>query len=176
MKEQGKGKAIILVKYLTFILYLLMLVYVVLLKRGMALRIAAYARERYTWLDRLKNINYVPFSTISYYLFEEDNIRTALTQLLGNILAFCPMGFLVPSLIKKKNKLKSTLLTTALIGLIIEATQGIFILGSFDIDDLILYVIGGAIGYLAYIACEALIKFIRSSSQWKEEDVIIRRL
>ena len=86
------------------------------------------------------------------------------------------MGFLVPSLIKKKNKLKSTLLTTALIGLIIEATQGIFILGSFDIDDLILYVIGGTIGYLAYIACEALIKFIRSSSQWKEEDVIIRRL
>lgn len=151
MNGQANSKVIKIAKHLIFIFYIFVLFYLVLLKGGDAIHIAAHFRGRLTWLEKLNTINFIPFKTIAYYLSSGQSYHIVLTNLLGNILAFCPMVFLLPMLISKRRKMIYTLFITVLIGLSIEVSQLIFMLGSCDIDDMILYICGGILGYLAYV-------------------------
>ena len=67
---------------------------------------------------------------------------------MGNIIACMPFAFFLPLLFKKQNNLKVFTLTMILIVLIIELLQFITLSGSFDIDDLILNVLGAVILFL----------------------------
>lgn len=63
---------------------------------------------------------------------------------------FIPLGFFLPKLWQKQRKLWRTLLTTALIILLVELTQMFTLVGTCDTDDLILNTLGAAIGYGGY--------------------------
>ena len=93
----------------------------------------------------LENNNLIPFKTISLYISRQD--RVAIVNLLGNLIAFAPMGIFLPLLFKKQNKLKKFILTNIAIILAIESLQFLSLSGHFDIDDLILNLLGALIIY-----------------------------
>ena len=77
-------------------------------------------------------------------------VRIALRNLLGNILLFVPFGYFLPKLFPG---LRSFLLTAAAVTVTIccvEILQVLFTVGTCDIDDLILNLLGASMGYGIY--------------------------
>ncbi len=96
--------------------------------------------------------NFVPFETILRYINYSQyfNWDIIIINLLGNLLIFTPMGFLLPLLSKKFRKAWVIICLGFFSSLVVETIQFIFTVGSADIDDLILNTIGAWLGYLAY--------------------------
>jgi len=92
-----------------------------------------------------RTINLVPFKTIILYVnaIERINPRTIITNILGNILLFVPLGFYLKAFIKN---FKYTFLTIVSIPITIELLQYLFATGAADIDDIILNIIGEIMG------------------------------
>ena len=96
----------------------------------------------------LRNNNIIPLKTIIEYMMRGD--RVAMINLLGNIVAFAPMGIFLPILFDREKKLKNFILTNIAIILGIEILQFLTLSGSFDIDDFILNLLGALIVYSLY--------------------------
>ncbi len=99
--------------------------------------------------------NLVPFTEISRYKFGSDLF---IYNVLGNILLFIPFGYFVSGYIKA-TKVSHILAVTIISSLTIEVVQ-LQIGRSFDVDDIILNVFGGLIGFLIYIALCAIKKHL----------------
>ncbi|MBQ8503446.1 MAG: VanZ family protein [Clostridia bacterium] len=99
-----------------------------------------------------QNINLVPFETIRLFLNMAENsasgymTRYAFRNLIGNVVMFIPLG-LLPCISKKLNSFIKYIITVIVIIVIIEVIQLFTLLGSCDIDDLMLNVAGAIIGY-----------------------------
>lgn len=93
--------------------------------------------------DGLRNINLIPFRSISPYL---RNITEpyAFKNIIANILVFIPLGFFVSNK-NSKNVFKTLVICLSVI-LSIECIQLLFKIGFFDVDDIILNFIGSLIG------------------------------
>ncbi len=108
------------------------------------------------------NINLVPFSTLAeYFGYLGDGghmVRHAIINLGGNVVMFIPLGFFLALLWKRLRRVLPHLVTTAAIITAVELIQLFTLRGSADIDDLILNVIGSAIGYLLYLLVSSLCK------------------
>lgn len=93
--------------------------------------------------DGLRNINLIPFRSISPYL---RNITEpyAFKNILANILVFIPLGFFVTNK-NSKNVFKALIICLGVI-LSIECIQLLFKIGFFDVDDIILNFIGSLLG------------------------------
>ena len=96
-------------------------------------------------------MNLVPFSEIFRYEFGTKMFNY---NVLGNIIIFLPFGYLVGEYVNPK-KIWPILITTFVTSLAIEFVQ-LQIGRSFDIDDIILNVAGGLLGYLLYIGLSAI--------------------
>ena len=104
-----------------------------------------------TELNSSSGMNLVPFSEILRYDFGTTMFNY---NVIGNILIFLPFGYLIGSYVNPK-KCFAVLLTTLLTSVTIEFVQ-LRIGRAFDIDDIILNVLGGIIGYLLYIGISAI--------------------
>ncbi len=71
-------------------------------------------------------------------------------NIIGNVAAFLPYGFFLPILSKKFQNCFKVFLLSFLLSLAVELLQLIFKVGCFDVDDLLLNIIGGVIGYGIY--------------------------
>lgn len=93
--------------------------------------------------DGIRNINLIPFRSISPYL---RNITEpyAFKNIIANILVFIPLGFFVSNK-NSKNVFKTLVICISVI-LSIECIQLLFKIGFFDVDDIILNFIGSLIG------------------------------
>jgi glycopeptide antibiotics resistance protein len=98
--------------------------------------------------------NVVPFRTIGMYVLHVDSFstRTWIINLFGNIGVFTPYGFLLPYLFRSAKRYGPFLLYFGfpLIGL--ELLQMLLRLGSFDVDDVILNVLGASISFVLFAA------------------------
>ena len=103
--------------------------------------------------------NLILFHSIGAYLFSDDMVSRAfaLSNLLGNIAIFIPMGVYLPLLIRRKSIFVNTV-CVALISAVVEVLQYIFAVGSADIDDVILNTVGGLIGVSLFRVMELLLK------------------
>lgn len=104
------------------------------------------------WEQVETQLNLVPFRTLRLFADLLDSshpeyVRAAIINLFGNIIMFIPLGFLLPRTFPKLHTLVRILLTTAAIITLVEIAQLFTLVGSCDIDDLILNVLGSAIGY-----------------------------
>ena len=100
-----------------------------------------------------KGINLVPFTEIFRYTFGS---KLFLYNVIGNIIVFIPFGYFISSYIKSKGI--GPIFSIALItSLTIELVQ-LKIGRAFDIDDIILNVTGGIIGFLLYVGLDAIKK------------------
>ena len=91
-------------------------------------------------------INLVPFVNILDYRAAS----SAVTNVLGNLFLFVPLGILVPCLYKKMSSFSRTVLVGFLISLAIELTQLVTPGRVTDVDDLIVNTLGAAVGYFIY--------------------------
>lgn len=100
-----------------------------------------------TFNPPIHHLNLVPFS----WLFETWAMGPLkmISQVIGNILMFIPLGFLLPIVFKRFTSFKKTFQFIWLFSFFIEFTQ-YFIGRSADIDDLILNTLGGVIGFMTY--------------------------
>ena len=113
--------------------------------------------ELVTNRDVYSGTNLVPFREILRYNIGSSNFYK---QVLGNIVLFVPFGFFA-SYYTKINKIRSITLITFLVSLTIEIVQ-IYIGRSFDIDDIILNIVGGVLGFLIYVGLDAIGKKLPS--------------
>ncbi|MFP4017603.1 MAG: VanZ family protein [Halanaerobiales bacterium] len=94
--------------------------------------------------------NLIPFKSIIEFVLNPTNARVFWVNIVGNIVAFFPMGFFLLLVISGLNKIVRITVVVLLISTIIEINQYIFKVGVFDIDDIILNTIGGFIGVCIY--------------------------
>ena len=85
-------------------------------------------------------------------------MTAVLINLLGNVAAFLPFGYFLPSLSKKNRNFLYTTLLSFEFSLLIECIQLFSKVGSFDVYDMILNTLGGSLGYLCFLAMGALMK------------------
>lgn len=100
----------------------------------------------------MRSINLEPFKQIITYIvrYNHYNFDTWFFNLFGNIILFMPFTFLLPICFNKAKTLKSSLAYIFMFSLAIEVGQYIFGVGVSDIDDIILNVLGGLLGFLVY--------------------------
>ncbi|WP_304017408.1 VanZ family protein [Fenollaria timonensis] len=138
---------------LLFYIYIAFLIFFVVLKfdgsfeRIISLHNSIIENEK----DGLRNINLIPFRSISPYL---RNITEpyAFKNIIANILVFIPLGFFVSNK-NSKNVFKTLVICLSVI-LSIECIQLLFKIGFFDVDDIILNFIGSLIGVLINLVAQ----------------------
>lgn len=104
--------------------------------------------------------NLIPFKEMFRYEIGSENFYK---QVVGNIILFMPFGFFA-TYYTKIAKIRNISLITFLVSLTIETVQK-FIGRSFDVDDIILNVLGGILGFLIYVALDAIRKKLPSFFQ-----------
>ncbi len=128
---------------LTFVIYIGVLALLLILanRGGFSgnMSMLEYAQSRF---------NIIPFKTIIGYITSfSTNGGTAVKNILGNFLLFLPMGIYLPYLFKKVSNYKRFLVVMFIILFAIEVLQFVLKRGAFDIDDLILNLLGAVIGF-----------------------------
>ena len=131
--------------YLIFIVYILCLFHVV------------------TFQDNNYGVsNFVPFKEIFRYSIGSDKF---MKNVIGNIMLFIPYGFLSSYFLNNK-KLGVMTVLTLVTTLTIETVQ-YYIGRVFDIDDVILNLVGSTIGFLVFVGVDAIrskIKLFRNDT------------
>lgn len=101
------------------------------------------------------NYNLIPFRSITPYLRNISD-SYAYTNILGNIVSFVPLGFLIPIIFKKYRTLLETILICIMSIIGIEIFQFIAMVGYLDIDDILLNMFGCLLGYFVYVGFRKL--------------------
>lgn len=102
------------------------------------------------------HLNIMPFRTIRLFgrllvpPVRPYFVRAALRNLLGNIFLFVPLGYFLPDLCPRLRKFWVTFLSATIIVAVVELTQLVLMVGTCDIDDLMLNVLGASMGYGLY--------------------------
>lgn len=129
-----------------FVLYTLFLSYKLLLGSDRFLSRELLIENRDVYL------NLVPFRTISRYFeyYSYFEFWDWVSNMLGNVLIFIPIGMLLPLMNKKQKSFLLCLGIGLLMILSIEIIQHYFGLGVFDVDDIMLNELGIALGLGCY--------------------------
>lgn len=122
--------------------------------------------DRFGRADGFDTIRYnlEPFAEIKRFInYKDVSFSMYLLNVVGNIVVFIPMGFLLP-LLGSKGRFLPTFLASFGISLCIECVQLITKVGVFDVDDLILNTLGGIIGF---VLCFIVHRILRSRRRRK---------
>lgn len=106
-----------------------------------------------TEINSTSGFNMVPFSEILRF---KVGSKMFYYNVLGNILIFIPFGYLIGIYVNPK-KIWPVLITTLVTSSVVEFVQ-LKIGRSFDIDDILLNVVGSILGYLLYVGISAISK------------------
>ena len=93
--------------------------------------------------------NLVPFRTIKAYI-SDLSYGISYINILGNIIPFIPIGFLIPMAFPSQRNIIKTLISSFLLIFSVEILQLMLFLGSFDVDDIILNLLSCFIGYIFF--------------------------
>lgn len=117
------------------------------------------------WTDELsywemlrRNVNLVPLLTIRNYWYvilhrtNDSVLLHCIINLAGNVIMFIPIGYLLPKLWYPMRRFGPFFVTCTGLIFCVETLQLFTLLGSFDVDDLILNLIGMTAGYLFYLS------------------------
>ncbi len=115
----------------------------------------------------ISEINLVPFKTIGEFwtvMLQSFGVEGAevlfissFANLAGNVVLFIPLGIFLPRLWKALERWWSCLAACAVLIIAVELTQYAAGLGSADIDDFILNMLGGAIGFMVFALCRKML-------------------
>lgn len=110
-----------------------------------------------TYADQLRSsMNLIPFHTIGDYWKVVRRLELTpmfwhcVINLGGNIFLFIPIGYFIPRLWPFLRNFFSFLLTCTMAITLVELVQLVTLLGSLDIDDLILNLFGMIVGFVLF--------------------------
>ncbi len=136
--------------YIIFIIYILCLTKIVLFKYSNLMHVIKdiFKGE----LSGFRSVNIIPLKSIIDFIkiISEGYFTRGFNNIIGNILVFVPLGYFLPMLFKKTEKVRYTILFSLILSLIYESLQYFLYLGSADIDDVILNLLGAFIGFIFY--------------------------
>lgn len=132
-----------------FGLYVLIMLYLLFFQRQ------AFPGDYWTYVRW--SCNFIPFHTIREQLAAVGQGgylgRFALKNLLGNVVLFIPLGLLLPALWQRQRRFRLFFATVCGSIILVELLQLFTTLGSLDVDDLILNVLGASIGFWIFKIC-----------------------
>mgnify|MGYP001175469833 CR=1 FL=1 len=139
-----------------FVIYLYALIKLILFKWGsvdvhfLFYELQHTLHEPHRIFDRPGN--YTPFKEILKGIHSLSISNPfASTNLIGNILAFIPLGIFIPKLFTARGASFINVCFLSLsLSLCFEVTQLLLFIGTFDVDDLILNTSGGIVGWVAW--------------------------
>lgn len=85
-------------------------------------------------------------------------MESFVVNIFGNIFAFAPFGFFVPMIGKKRKTFFNVFLLSLELTLVIETTQLLLRVGTFDVDDIFMNTLGGVLGYVGYLFYRTIMK------------------
>jgi len=117
-------------------------------------------------------INYIPFKEILRYNFGS---RMFILNVVGNILIFIPFGYFISRYIKPK-RILPIIINSVITSITVELVQ-LNIGRSFDIDDILLNLVGAIVGYFLYVGVSAILhhlpKFLQKEFFYDALSIII---
>ena len=96
--------------------------------------------------SKINSYNLIPFHTI-IEIINNNSLYSITINIFGNLLIFIPLEYFLIELFNVKNILPNFLISSGAI-LLIEILQYVFKVGIFDIDDILLSVIGMMLFYI----------------------------
>lgn len=127
-----------------FAVYLLILFKVIVFKYPLAqMREIAASWKRDVFWEGLGSANFELFKTIKLYIRHWDNKGiNSFGNLIGNIVAFIPLGYMLPRICKASRRVFICMVQVFLLVLGIELFQLLSAFGVFDVDDILLNCLG----------------------------------
>lgn len=145
--------------WLLFYLYIVLLSYFLFFSERYGREIVM--KEYHYNLELFKEIN-------RFILYRKQlGIESFIVNILGNVLAFAPFGFLLPALSEKYRNFITTTFLSLFFSLCIETTQLLLKVGIFDVDDILMNTIGGMLGYIAYAILHGIIRHFQQNDKKK---------
>lgn len=114
--------------------------------------------------DGISSANFIPFKTIIMYIRYYETMNS-FENLFGNILVFVPLGLILPKAFKKFNHPFWLIFFSFVFIMDIELFQLVTRFGAFDVDDIILNLLGVLIGFVVTKVTE---KF-RMQTEYRKE-------
>lgn len=140
------------------IIYLILLTYFLFFAEAMGR--TPGTREDYAY-------NLVLFKEIRRFIVYREVLgyRAVMLNIVGNVVAFMPFGFIVPEVWNELNHWYTITFLGFLFSLCIELTQLVSRVGSFDVDDLLLNTIGALLGYVAFVIAKGVWNYCRGENR-----------
>lgn len=130
-----------IISIILFFIYLCLLVYLLFFAENMGRKVSTSAH----------NYNMELFKEIKrFYIYRDKFGIFYYLNVYGNILAFMPFGFFLPMLSTKVRKFIFTVFLGFAFSVMVEITQFIVAVGSFDVDDILLNTVGVILGYIVF--------------------------
>ncbi len=157
------NRALKVVGVICLIVYLIILTRLIVFKYHVDMMDAILSAWSVEGLVRsLKWSNLIPFKTIGTALFNPSLPWIEVPTLIYNIIAFIPLGFMLSYLALSARKFSRILLYALIVSLTFELVQVIALIGTGDIDDVILNTTGALLGYAVFeLANTVWLKVIR---------------
>lgn len=92
----------------------------------------------------------------AYWCLNHGTPQYFLLNVVMNVVAFMPFGFILPIISQKNRKFGNVALLSLELTLCIEILQLLLKVGIFDVDDIFLNTAGGILGYIAFTICHRL--------------------
>ena len=101
--------------------------------------------------DAVVRFNLMPFLEIRrFWVYRHKlGMLAFLLNVVGNVVVFMPCGFLLPAVSRRCRRLFGVTSVGFCVSFLIECTQLLFRVGSFDVDDIMLNTSGVFLGFLA---------------------------
>ncbi len=131
-----------LITWLLYVIYLILLVWIILLKTEFS----------FDNIYRMRNTNFIPFDGTAII-----NGQLHYQEIYLNVLIFVPFGIYL-SMLKPRWSFIKKIVPIFLTSLFFESSQYIFAIGATDITDLIGNTLGGVLGVLMYVTIQKIIK------------------
>ena len=143
MAAKGKrsgGQILLRTAFVAYVVWMLWLLF------GQRLGTEIYSQEL------ARSMNLQPLATIKHFLalLGSDNpglVTHAKINLVGNVVMFIPLGFCFPGIFPKLRGFFKTFFFCCFLIIAVELLQYYSLLGTCDVDDLILNMVGITIGY-----------------------------
>lgn len=146
--ESKKLRAIFIV---LFIAYIVLLLKLIIFRYPIPMMVSAFQTALSEPLsEKIMSVNLVPLKTISFYLAGKPSLGVARINLIGNIIAFVPFGFILPIIFKRLRSFILIFLLALLFILLLETIQLLTTVGAFDVDDITLNILGTVLGYIIF--------------------------
>ena len=162
----SKNRAKKILEWILFLGYIALLVYFMFFAESLGRTGTVSSNHGYRY-------NLEPLKEIKRFINHVDalGVWPVFLNIGGNILAFVPFGYFLPSLSTHKLKFFQVFLLSFELSIGIELVQLLSKVGSFDVDDLLLNTTGAVLGFIIWSAVH-----IYADLKIRERTVMIREI